>query len=325
MSATDRLKSSPGSPGEGDRPYRGWWRGLASALPLLLSACIAPSQAETPTLHPGIVSLNPCADAILAEVADPAQVLAISHYSADPRSSSMPPRQARRYRTTRGTVEEVVALHPDIVIDGTFIAPATADAYSRMGLRLETVGMANTVDDARAQVRQLAALAGHPERGERLIARIDAALAAAAPPPGSAPIPAVMWEAGGMVPGDRTLIADLMRRTGFANFTAAQGYAQADLLPLERLLANPPRVIFTTTSVGDGAHADADRMLSHPALSALHGTTRAPFAPGLLYCAGPTVIRAAQRLAQVHRAIMPLPLARGAGEGPVAQSRRPAR
>lgn len=319
VSATDRPESSPIG---GGGPPSGWWRGpcarlVAGAAPLLLSACIPPSQAEAPARHPTIVSLNPCADAILADLADPGQILAISHYSADPRASSMPPEKARRYRTTRGTVEEVVALRPDIVVDGSFIAPATVAAYARLGLRLETMAMANTVDEARAQVRQLAALAGHPERGEAMIARMDAALAAAAVPRGARPIPAVMWEAGGMVPGDATLIADLMRRTGFANASAARGYGQADLLPLERLLADPPRVIFTSASIGDGARADADRMLSHPALAALKTTTRAAFAPNLLYCAGPTIARAASRLAQVRRALSPLPRAEAAGAGPV--------
>ncbi|MBU6267952.1 MAG: ABC transporter substrate-binding protein [Sphingomonadales bacterium] len=273
---------------------------LAGSLP----AARADARTDLPRARPTIVSLNPCADAILAEVADPAQVLAISHYSVDPRSASMPAAQAARYRTTRGTVEEVVALHPDLVIDGSFVAPATASAYRRLGLRLETVGNVDTVADARAQVRRLAAMAGHPERGEALLGRIDAALAAAAPAPGPAPIRspirAVMWESGGMVPGDNTLIADLLRRTGFSKASAARGYRQADLLPLERLIADPPQVIFTAVA-GEGQGADADRMLAHPALATLAGVRRAPFAANLLYCAGPTVIRAADRLAAVRR------------------------
>lgn len=249
---------------------------------------------------PRIVSLNPCADAILAEVADPSQIMAISHYSADPRSSSMPAEQARRFATTRGTVEEVVALHPDLVIDGSFTAPATMSAYGRLGLRVETVGFVNSVEDARAQVRQLAAISGHPDRGEALVRRIDAALSAAAPPARSAPIHAVMWESGGMVPGDQTLIADLLRRTGFVNASAVAGYSQADLLPLERLLANPPQVILTTAA-GEGQGADVDRMLSHPALGALRNVHRARFPANLLYCGGPTIVRATEALAAVRR------------------------
>lgn len=285
------------------------WRRLRGLLPLALAGCVPASGAGLPEADrqagatgPTIVSLNPCADAILAEVADPAQVLAISHYSADPRSSSMAPGEAARFRSIRGTVEEVVSLHPDLVIAGTFAGAATTSAYERLGLRVEMTGTVSSVDEARAQVRRLAALAGHPARGEALVARMDAALATAAPAPGAAPIAAVMWQSGGMVPGDATLIADLLRRTGFANFTAARGYAQADLLPLERLLADPPRVIFTAAA-GEGQGADTDRMLSHPALAGLDGVVRARFAPNLLYCAGPTVIRAARRLGEVRAAL----------------------
>ncbi|MCW1381571.1 ABC transporter substrate-binding protein [Novosphingobium sp. KCTC 2891] len=288
---------------------------FAALCSVLLTSCIPASHADeapAPRPHgagPTIVSLNPCADAVLAEVADPAQVLALSHYSRDPRSSSMDPALARRFPVTRGTVEEVLALRPDVVIDGTFVAPATAAAYRRLGLRLETVGIAATIADSRAQVRALAALAGHPERGEALVARIDAALAAAAPPAGSAPVPAVVWQSGGIVPGQGTLVSDLLRHTGFTNFSALRGMNQADRLPLERMLADPPRVILFA-SASEGAQGEEDRSLSHPALAALTGTARAPFAPSLLYCGGPTIIRAAARLAEVRRALRPLAMAR---------------
>lgn len=289
-------------------------RVAAALLASLLAGCIPQSQAtpDGPALredtygrasrHPTIVSLNPCTDAILAEVADPAQILAISHYSKDRRSSSMDPAMARQLPATRGTVEEVLALHPDIVIGSSFIDPASAGAYARLGLQLETVGMAATVEDSRAQVRQIAALAGQPLRGETLVARIDAALAAAAPPDGAAPIPAVVWQSGGMVPGDGTLIADLLRRTGFVNFAAARGFGQADFLPLERMLADPPGLILVAGQSAETGNGD-DRVLSHPALAALDQTRRARLNPRLLYCGGPTIIGAVQRLAQVRRTV----------------------
>ena len=266
-------------------------------LPLLLAAC-APAPAREHGAQPTIVSLNPCTDAILAEVADPAQILAVSHYSHDPASSSMDVAKARRWRATGGTVEEVLALRPDLVIGSTFTSPATAQALARLGLRLERVGMAATVEDSKAQVRQLAALAGHPTRGEALLARIDAALAKAAPPPGP-PINAVVWQSGGIVPGAGTLISDLLARTGFANAAAARGMQQADVLGLEPMLAAPPRVILAAGN----PHAGEDRMLHHPALSALAGTRRERFDPALLWCGGPTIILAAERLAAVRRAL----------------------
>ncbi|WP_298192014.1 ABC transporter substrate-binding protein [Novosphingobium sp.] len=284
--------------------------GLAALLATtLLTACVQQPPRETTHRLPTIVSLNPCADAILAEVTAPGQILALSHYSADPRAASIDPAKARQYRTTRGTLEEVLTLRPDVVVDSTFVPPATAAAYRRLGLRLETLGIASTVEESRAQIRALAALAGNPAKGEALIARIDNALAGAAPASGTPAVPALVWEPGGIVPGDSTLIAELLRRTGFTNFAAARGLGQADQLPLERVLADPPRVILA---------AGSDRALQHPALGHLKAITRAPLDPRLLYCAGPTIIPAARRLAEVRRTLSPLPLAGGAGGGHVA-------
>lgn len=292
-----------------------------TALPLLctllvcsaaLHGCIPQSRAaqnvpeqDVSRSGPTLVSLNPCSDAILAQVADPAQILAISHYSKDARSSSMDPALASRLPSTRGTIEEVLALRPDVVIGSTFIDPASASAYHRLGLRLETVGMASTIADSHAQIRQIAALAGHPERGEALIARIDAVLAATAAPPGTPPVAAVVWQSGGMVPGDQTLIADLLRHTGFANFAAARGFGQADLLSLEKMLADPPAVIFVAGQTGETGQSSVaggdDRVLSHPALDALKHTHRVTLDPKLLFCGGPTIAAAAQRLSQIRR------------------------
>jgi iron complex transport system substrate-binding protein len=266
-------------------------------LVLALGACSPVQTGSTPAASgPTIVSLNPCTDAILAEVADPEQVLAISAWSHDPASSSMDRNKALRFRATNGSVEEVLALKPDLVIDGTFTPPATRAAFGRLGLRLEGVPIASTVAESLAQVRHLAALAGHPERGEVLAARIEAALAASTPPKGALPVQTVLWEPGGIVPGDDTLIAELMRRAGLANFTAAKGMKQADYLPLERLLADPPALILTA---GDPRAAE-NRLLGHPALRGLNGARREAIDPALLYCGGPTIIKAARRFAEVR-------------------------
>lgn len=269
-------------------------------LPLALAACTAAPAREAPSAKPTIVSLNPCSDAILAEVAEPGQLLAISAYSQDPASSSMDLAKARAFKGISGTVEEVAALQPDLVVGATFMSPSTGAAFARLGTRVEKIGIAGTVDESKAQIRLLAALAGHPQRGEALIARIDASLAAAAPPPG-APISAIVWQSGGIVPGDGSLIADLLRRTGFANAAAARGLGQADMLPLEAMLASPPALIL---AAGD-AHSEEDRLLRHPALAALKQTRREPLDPALLWCGGPTIIRAAQRLGAVRRSLVP--------------------
>ena len=263
---------------------------LAPILALVLAGCSAQPAPRGDGHPPTIVSLNPCTDAILAEIALPGQLLAISHYSKHPRSSSMEPAIARRFPATGGTVEEVLALNPDIVVAGSFLAPATRVALEDMGLRVVLVGMATNVDDSMAQVREMAALAGNPSAGERLVNRIEGALAAARPKTGQR-VSTVLWQPDGIVPGGEQLISVLMANAGLDNQSAERGMAQADYLSLEQVVADPPQLLLV---------AGSERGQRHPVLEELPDMTRASFDPALLYCGGATIIRASERLAQLR-------------------------
>ena len=251
---------------------------------LMLAGCAASATPPpAPREHPTIVSLNPCTDAIVADVADRAQILAISHYSQDPRSTSMDLAAARSLHATGGSAEEVLELHPDLVLASSFTAPSTLAAYRRLGLRVETFGIASTVEESEAQVRRIAALAGHSARGSALAQRI----AKAAKPVGGKPITAALWQPGGIVPGAGTLVSDLLGRAGFTSYSAERGMGQGAYLSLEQVVAHPPQVLLV---------AGSERGQHHPVLRQLTHTTIAPFAPNLLYCGGPTIIRAMTRL-----------------------------
>jgi iron complex transport system substrate-binding protein len=269
---------------------------LAGLALLVLAGCSAVPAREAAPAAPRIVSLNPCTDAVLVEVADPQQILALSSYSSDPASSSMDFATAHRFAAVDGTVEEVIALQPDLVLGSTFVSPATRAAFARLGLRYEGFGINPSVSDSLTQIRSIAALAGHPERGAAMVARIEAALAANAPPPGPA-VSAIVWQSSGIVPGKDTLISELLTRTGFINSAVAKGLNQADVLPLEMMLADPPRLILAAGN----PESNEDRMLGHPALAALKETRLERYDSALLWCGGPTIVRAAQRLGEVRR------------------------
>lgn len=269
----------------------------ACALPafaLALAGCV-PGGAERGARNaaelPRIVSLNPCIDAVLVEVADPDQILALSHYSRDPAGSSIPAIVAQNYPTSGGTVEEVLALDPDLVLADTFLAPSTRQALADLGIPARFVGIASTPEESIVQVHQIAGLAGQEARGEELAQRIEAALAEGATPPGTPTVSAVLWQPGQIVPGEATLASELMRRAGFGSQSAARGMGQADYLSLEALLADPTEVLLVA---GDA------RAQRHPALSRLKATRVESFDPALLYCGGPTIIRAMARLGEIR-------------------------
>lgn len=206
---------------------------------------------------------------------------------------------ARRFAATSGSAEELLSLSPDVVIGDAFVPPATRAALAARGIRLVQLPIVDSVARAKAQVLEIARLAGREQAGRALDARIDAALASAAPPRGAPPVSAIVWQAGGIVPGRNTLVADLLAHTGFTLQSAARGMGQADYLPLEDVLADPPRVLLVAGKAGPREN----RLLGHPALAALTHTKRAALDPSLLWCGGPTVVRAAQRLAAIRRSL----------------------
>ncbi len=256
---------------------------------LLTGGCsVAEPPDRTPAGAPTIVSLNPCTDAVLARIAPPGQVLALSHYSRDPSGSSIPQALARRYGVTGGTVEEVLALDPDVVVAGAFLPPATRAAFADLDIRVETFGIARTVADSTAQVRRLGAIAGRDTAADRLADEIEAA---ASPELAEARPSAVLWQPGGIVPGEGELVDDLLARAGFTNHSAARGYGQASYLSLERVVADPPDMLLV---------AGGERAQRHPALRAASDMRVERFDPSLLYCGGPTIIDAMARLREIR-------------------------
>jgi len=258
---------------------------------LALASCSAPvpepRQSDTPTF----VSLNPCLDAILVEVAAPEQILALSHYSRDPAASSMDVARASEFGVTGGTAEEVFALKPDVVLASSFIDPATRAALERADLRVETFGSPASVEESLAQVRGVAALAGRAEAGERLANRIASNPAQPEGTVGSA----LLWQPGQIVAGEASLVAEHLRWAGFTNYAAERGMGQADHVTLEDILVDQPDLLLVA---GDSAGQQ------HPALQgAFFGMEIASFEPQLFYCGGPSIMRARKRLSELRERV----------------------
>lgn len=280
-------------------------RSLLAALTLMLSACSQNPQGQTSAeqapAHPQrIVSINPCIDAILLEIADPRQLVAISDYSHDPRATSVPLEQAQHFPAVRGTAEAVIAADPDLVLAGPHVAIQTIDALRRLGIPLMQLPVANSVEESEQQIMQIAERIGRYPHGRQLNSRIDTALKSAQWH--GSPLPALIWQSSGLVPGKGTLADDLLQRTGFLNMSSVMGLSDWDILPLEGLLTHPPAVVLAGQANMEAGDTDVNRMLSHPALRKAGQHIRiAAYPSNLLHCGGPVIIRSVARLAQIRR------------------------
>lgn len=254
-----------------------------------------------------IVSINMCADELLLALADPGQIADLSPYAAD-RSMSFMADAATRHRHDAAAAETVVDLHPDLVLASSFTGLATRRMLARLGYRVELVDPADSIAQSIEQIRQVAAWVGHPERGARLIAKIDAARRAAIAAAKGHPRPtAVVYQRRGYVTGGDTLTGELLSIAGFTNQGGTLAGTTGGFVPLETLVSDHPDYI-VVASADPRAVDQGTALLSHPALTKLYPLSRRIVLPQrLVVCGGPSLpaaldwlTREAQRVENDH-------------------------
>ena len=188
------------------------WGPLARRLPftaaLLLWAMGFPACAAD---H--VVSLNLCTDQMLVLLA-PEKIAALSPLSRDPALSVVAP-QAAHLPVVQASAEAVLRLHPDLILAAPFGAQATLALLAQEGLPVLRIDLPADFTGIRQQTRALANALGVPERGEALLAAMDATLAAL-PHRDHAPH-AVAWEPRGYTAGPGSLMDAVMRAAGLIN------------------------------------------------------------------------------------------------------------
>ncbi|WP_253190438.1 ABC transporter substrate-binding protein [Sphingomonas sp. LM7] len=245
------------------------------------------------------MSLNPCADAMLVELIPPDRIAAISHYSRDPGASSISMEVARRFAVNHGTAEEILALRPDLVIADSFTSPSTREAFARAGLKTLYLGWASTIDQSKAQVREIAAAVDAVPAGEAMLSRIDKAVTDAQT---DRPlVPALLWIGGNTVSGGGTLLDEMMVKAGFSDHAAHYGLQNTGYLPIEHVVVDPPRVMLVPDQSGRDAGSRAAQMRGWALARARAKVHHARFERSLVNCGGPVIAKAMTRLAEVRR------------------------
>ena len=263
----------------------------SSLLALLVVSATSCFAADAPKR---VVSFNQCGDQLVVALANPEQIAGLSPYAAD-RSLSVVADKARAFPRLDWQAESTIALGPDLVLIGQNDRPVTKHILRSQGLRLYEIALIADIEVARQQVIEVAALLGHPERGERLIADIEAARArlhAAAKPPFRT---ALLVNRGGYTAGTNSLAVALLAEAGLkAPPGSPPGYG--GYVPLERLLTLRPDML-----VLNNAPTQADQgsyNLGHPALNALYPPQRRIILPPrYTICGGPALVEAFDYLA----------------------------
>jgi iron complex transport system substrate-binding protein len=230
-----------------------------------------------------VVSLNLCTDQLLVLLA-PEKVVALSPLASDP-ALSFVATQAARLPVVRPAAEAVLRLHPDLVLAARWGAQTALALIEAAGITVERLDLPQDFPAIRRQVRSVAALLGVPERGQALVATMDATLAGVTPP--THPPSVVVWEPRGYTAGPGSLMDAVLRAAGLHD--ASDGRR----LGLEALLRTPPDLLVTPAA--PGFPSLATDLLENPAL---RGIPRRSLPPALTLCAGPFTAGAVALLAR---------------------------
>ncbi|HEV2564365.1 MAG TPA: ABC transporter substrate-binding protein [Microvirga sp.] len=261
---------------------------------LVCLACIL-GAAEAHAKPQRVASLNLCTDQLLLALADRSQIAALSRLARDP-SVSFLADQAAGFPQNDGGVERILFSRPDLVLTGTYGQQEQIALLRRRGMDVLPLGPWASLDDGREQIRTLARRLGHPDRGEALIAHIDAALerARGIVPQGRS---ILVYERGGWVTAPRSPLGEILIHMGFRLHQEALGLTQGGLARLEAVVTTPPDFMLVDEASGRAAD-NGTALFAHPALAEAVPLNRRLALPGrLAICGGPSTPVAIEVLA----------------------------
>jgi len=241
----------------------GWLsRSIAvAAFAIFAGGSLAPALAAG---LPRIVSMNVCTDQMLITLADPAQVVGLSRFSRDA-GQSFAAEDARRFPILSGGAEDVLVMRPDIVVAGLFDKRSTREFLKAKGLHLAEFSVPRNLDDVKAQIREMGEIAGHPDRAQAQIARLDAAIARARQTVTDSHYSVLPLSRRGWVSGRDSLVNSLLTETGLFNAAGELGAGSGGFASLEAIVNAKPDYILVSEA-GNRAEDDGRAFLLHPAL-----------------------------------------------------------
>ncbi|WGF90363.1 ABC transporter substrate-binding protein [Marinivivus vitaminiproducens] len=254
-----------------------------------------------------IVSLNLCTDELVLRLADPGQIASVTWLARNSTASNVSGR-ARSVPLNHGLAEQVLTQRADLVLAGTYTTRTTVAFLRRLGIPVIELPPPSDLGEAYRQIREVAALVGHADRGEVMVASMRASLAST-PLPERDRVRAFVLQPNGFTVQKGSLVDTLMRQAGLRNLAAEERLGAQGQVPLEQVVLADAELLIVDGDDGDHP-ALANAVLHHPVLDRLGGRVRIVRFPHRLWtCAGPGLVEAVRRLSEeagrIRRTVAP--------------------
>lgn len=187
-----------------------------------------------------VISLNLCTDILVLSLAEPSQLVSVSHIATDPVSSPVA-QAAKNYHLNRSGLEEILSLKPDLVLASIYTAPHILAALEQAGIAVERFGYAQNFTDIAQQIAQMGKALGQQNRAEMQIADINRTIGSVKKR--EQPVTAILYEPNGYTSGAGTLADEIMKQLGIINLAAGDSRLVAGRVTLEDLIRLKPDMI----------------------------------------------------------------------------------
>jgi iron complex transport system substrate-binding protein len=246
------------------------------------------------------VSLNLCADQILARLVPKERIASVTFLAAEPHSSTVAD-LVNGIPTNQGLAEEVVGLDPDLVLAGKYTARGAVGFLERHGRPVVDLEMSESFAAARIQILEIAEAAGAQERGAVLVEEMDRKLGEHVRTSAGRKPRAIMLGPNGFATSYGPLVDELLVRAGLINIAAELGARGRASIPLEAAILGNLDMLIVDSGERTGP-ALAQEILDHPAVRALKRDVLVVELPSNLWtCAGPQLADAVALLAKARR------------------------
>jgi iron complex transport system substrate-binding protein len=231
-----------------------------------------------------VASLNLCTDEYLLLLARPQEIASVSFLSQDPEESPLW-KLARGHRPNRGSLEDVLAAKPNVVLTMGGGGRATSLIARRLRMEVVDIPPAISVDDVSANLARVAQALADPSRATVWQWRL-ARLRATAP---TAARDGIWLGSGGSSLSVPSAGSEWLRLAGIR-----QRALNGDRVSLETLLVHPPSVL-VESRYRSGQMSRGAAWLNHPIVRGVKAK-RVSSDGRAWTCMGPLLIDEVERL-----------------------------
>ena len=266
---------------------------------LWLALCAALTVQPAWAAPQRVVSVNLCTDEYVFRLLPRARIVALSVLAGDkhPIVSTITD-DVKGITLIRSDAEDVMSRNPDLVVMSEGANPRLRAHLVEAGIPILEVPLANSLADIRRITTSLGEVFAVQPRAAALLAQMDSRLNAANKRAQTPPITTLIYEPNGYITANG-VTDEILAASGLRDVAASMHPTRMGTLPVEAVVAAAPELLILNNS-HEGAPAQADAILRHPALALLKGRTliaHASLTP--LLCAGPWSADAAQEFSKL--------------------------